>query len=1214
MNLRRLFVLTVFLSFFTRSAVVAAPPTRRVVDVPDAGIRFAVWDEDGARRVTFSKDGGTTWTEPQTIDLAVPLRFARLLPGEDVPQAPAGFRAAEGNRLFLVQFETPGIEAYRQILRRIGAEVLQFVPHQSHVVRMDPALVGAVAAQPFVRWVGPYEPAYRIEPDVLGEILGARTSEAPRRYHVMTFVPGLAEKTELAAEIRALGGIVDAPTPNGYRLEATLTLEQVAALAHSNRLQWIDRWTPRENDMDLVREQAGENRVETVAGFSGQGVRGEVMDAGFQLDHPDFDGILVHGPSPNVDSHGTSTYGIVFGNGARDGDGNAQGTGGLPSKEAGWVADYDFLTDRYQHTAEIVSSPIFGLFQSNSWGDARTRAYTSISQEMDDIVWQYDLAIFQSQSNAGNQDSRPQAWAKNVISIGAVNHSNTLTLADDCWCSTGSIGPAADGRIKPDLAYWYDWIFTTTTGSGYTTNFGGTSAATPVTAGIGGLILQMWGANVLGNNPQGATLFDKRPHAATLKALMINTAEPYPFSGTSADLGRFKQGWGLPSAGRLYDRRARIKVVDEERSLAELEVHAYTATVPAGTGELKVTLAYTDRAGTTSSTLHRINDLSLKVTDPTGTVVYNGNVGLDVGNWSVPGGAPDGLNNVENVFVQNPTAGLWTFEIAGADINQDQNPATPTVDQDYALVAYGVSSLDFGCLVQPPPASALTGAPAGDNAIALSWTGTPTAAGYRIYRAAGGCGGTTSQVGSVLAGVTTFSDTTASGGSRYGYTVRAVEGCEATPSNCFEIDATGPCILPPAFAGAVSALDDNTAQCGVTVSWGAAAPACGGSLVYNVYRGTTAGFTPSTANRVASCVSGTSVVDRRSLISNQPYWYVVRAEDLGGRGSAECGGVAESNGVKVTARPRGPIGNVVSQDFESGLGPWTVQDGAPGASAGDFLSGVPVASDDGGTPANPGSCPQGTRCLFTGTNKGGNPNNGDVDGGETQAISPVFDASSFSTAQLTYQRWHYNSGTANDSADRFGFEVSRDGGTTWQSVDALTGSASANVWTPRAFDLETSGALTAQMRLRARSVDGPNFDSVVESAVDDVRVVGFQACTSPAAGSPGATTGALRVDRDTLSSKLKLSWGAECGGGNGYSIYRGDLASGWGSAAPMPGFCGVAGTTAFVGPDAGSYFFVVAPNDGAAEGSLGTRSDGSRRPRPSTACWPEAPSVNACAP
>ena len=66
--------------------------------------------------------------------------------------------------------------------------------------------------------------------------------------------------------------------------------------------------------------------------------------------------------------------------------------------------------------------PIKAVFQTNSWGGGLTQNYTSVSQEMDDIIWQYDFTIFQSQSNAGNQDSRPQAWAKNIVAGGAVDH------------------------------------------------------------------------------------------------------------------------------------------------------------------------------------------------------------------------------------------------------------------------------------------------------------------------------------------------------------------------------------------------------------------------------------------------------------------------------------------------------------------------------------------------------------------------------------------------------------------------------------------------------------------------------------------------------------------------------------------------------------------------------------------------------------------------
>ena len=101
---------------------------------------------------------------------------------------------------------------------------------------------------------------------------------------------------------------------------------------------------------------------------------------------------------------------------------------------------------------------------------------------MDTIIFDLDLSILQSQSNQGTQFSRPEAWAKNIISVGGVYHHDTLTRADDGWSNGASIGPAEDGRIKPDLVNFYDQVFTTTGTSttAYTPSFNGTSAATPI--------------------------------------------------------------------------------------------------------------------------------------------------------------------------------------------------------------------------------------------------------------------------------------------------------------------------------------------------------------------------------------------------------------------------------------------------------------------------------------------------------------------------------------------------------------------------------------------------------------------------------------------------------------------------------------------------------------------------------------------------------------
>jgi serine protease AprX len=350
--------------------------------------------------------------------------------------------------------------------------------------------------------------------------------------------------------------------------------------------------------------------------------------------------------------------------------------------------------DRYGRTGELVnpSGQYRAVFQSNSWGGSLTTSYTTVSAQMDTIVFDHDILICQSQSNAGTRSSRPQAWAKNVLSVGGQFHRNTLSRTDDAWSGGASIGPAADGRIKPEVSNYYDQIDTTssTSDTSYTTSFGGTSGATPITCGNAGLMFQMWADGVFdGGTGKARDVFATRPHAATAKALLVNSATQYPFTGTTSDMTRTHQGWGTVSVRTLYETaRAggfRLPIlVNETDLLTNGQSRRYTVTRN-GSQPLFATLVYTDPAGTPGAARARVNDLTLRVTAPNGTV-YFGNNGLNAANWSTPGGAANIVDTVENVFVQTPAAGTWTIDVLATEVNADGHRETAATDADYALV------------------------------------------------------------------------------------------------------------------------------------------------------------------------------------------------------------------------------------------------------------------------------------------------------------------------------------------------------------------------------------------------------------------------------------------------------------------------------------------------------------------------------------------------
>ena len=618
----------------------------------------------------------------------VDLRYGAFDPLASQLEVPEALRLQEQQQLRIVQFASVPTQADRDAIVAAGGKVIGYLPVNAYVVRMNANQANALQAHKPVRWIGGYHPAFRLEPLLIK--MQAWSNAQPVRYNIVV-ADKHTDKPSLATKIKAIGGVVDNEQTGSLLFTVTLTGPQLLEAAGFDEVLWIDRCTELEEDVDNARIQGGANYVESQGGYSGVGLNTHIYE-GIDAGHQGFSGPVINVRSGGASSgHGTNTAGIVFG----DGTGNPQFRGLAPDAGKFYTNYSSVNTSRWQVFSDLVN--IHNVSHTTaSWGNTRTFFYTSISADADDITFDHDLAWTQSQSNAGNQDSRPQAWAKNVFSIGGVYHNNNSSAGDDSWGGGASIGPASDGRIKPTLTAYYDQIGTTSQGGGYTTSFSGTSGATPIVAGHNVLAIEMFteevssGVGLFGNplRVPGGTSHQNRPHFPTLKGLQVVSAAQYAFTGASSNNRREHQGWGFPNLQTMYNNRNKTYIVDETAVLNQGQTHVHSVTVAGGEPSLKICLNWNEPAGNPSASQHLINNLSLRVTAPNSTT-YWGNNGLNSGVWSVAGGSEDTINSIENVFVQNPQAGVWLVEVIASAIVQDNHVESAGVDADYALVVAG---------------------------------------------------------------------------------------------------------------------------------------------------------------------------------------------------------------------------------------------------------------------------------------------------------------------------------------------------------------------------------------------------------------------------------------------------------------------------------------------------------------------------------------------
>jgi hypothetical protein len=246
-----------------------------------------------------------------------------------------------------------------------------------------------------------------------------------------------------------------------------------------------------------------------------------------------------------------------------------------------------------------------------------------------------------------------------------------------------SRGPCDDGRIKPDIVAPGTFVISTrsraTTNTGWgtvsgNTNYlymGGTSMATPLTAGAAGLARQ-WVTTTGGIT---------NPSAALLKALLINGSRnmaPGQYgTGSTQEIPANRpnnvQGYGhVDLYNTLKPATNQFMSLYDTNSLSTGQSNTFSFTVStASTNKFILTMAYSDYWAASGAGKKLVNDLDLTVRKPSGTLLYaNGSAALD------------STNNVEMVEFAADEVGSYTVRVVGRTVPSGGSQA-------YALVVRG---------------------------------------------------------------------------------------------------------------------------------------------------------------------------------------------------------------------------------------------------------------------------------------------------------------------------------------------------------------------------------------------------------------------------------------------------------------------------------------------------------------------------------------------
>ena len=496
---------------------------------------------------------------------------------------------------------------------------------------------------------------------------------------------GAVNAAAAEALVTNAGGTVVGRAPQFSRIRGRAPVEKMLSLALPHWVVAVQSVDPPPSTTAANSNQVSGllmnvNQVQAPPySLTGQGVNVMELDDG-QIDlHPELQGRVIEDDAALTSSHSTHVAGTLAASGL-----DPRLKGMAPGAQ---LYSYSFEVDGSASRYLDAISSYGAVLSNNSWADYLPEYLTSSDcdwigsygtdeSDIDHVINQNKIAIVFAMGNdryknrcslqqqGGFYSSVKPAAAKNTIAVAALDGSKAVTFFSN-------YGPTADGRLKPDISALGRDVLSLDLGGG-TAVMSGTSMATPAITGTLALLIERYRSQHADS-----------PSPAMLKSILLNTA---------VDLGNpgpdYTYGYGIPDAVEA------VSTIDQGRftadSAAAGDTRTYTVTVPNGAAALRVMLAYSDVEGAPGSSAALVNDLDLTVSSPTGQVSLPLTLDpLHPAANAAPG--KNGRDPVEQVVIQNPTAGNWTVTVKGTSV--------PVEPQAFAL------SWSFAPVAPQPPCS-----------------------------------------------------------------------------------------------------------------------------------------------------------------------------------------------------------------------------------------------------------------------------------------------------------------------------------------------------------------------------------------------------------------------------------------------------------------------------------------------------------------------------